>query len=145
MKRRLLSFLICPACKKSLNLEVASEDQGEILEGELSCRPCQSRFPIRKGVPRFVQLDEYVDTFSFEWTLFHDVQIDILNATNESKKTFQGKTGWSSSNLKGKRVLDVRVGAGRTRSSVPASSGKRSIGGAFHAFSASGSSASSST
>lgn len=113
MKRRLLSILVCPACKKSLDLEVASEDEGEILEGELSCRQCQSRFPIRKGVPRFVRLDEYVDTFSFEWTRFHDVQIDILNATNESEKTFQGKTGWSSSDLKGKRVLDVGVGAGR--------------------------------
>jgi uncharacterized protein YbaR (Trm112 family)/ubiquinone/menaquinone biosynthesis C-methylase UbiE len=113
MKRRLLSILVCPTCKKSLNLEVASEDQGEILEGELTCRSCQSRFPIRKGVPRFVQLDEYVDTFSFEWNRFHDVQIDILNATKESEKTFQGKTGWSPADLNGKRVLDVGVGAGR--------------------------------
>jgi len=113
MKRRLLLVLVCPTCKKNLDLEVASEDQGEILEGGLSCRPCQSRFPIRKGVPRFVELDGYVDTFSFEWNRFHDVQIDILNATKESEKSFQGKTGWSPADLNGKRVLDVGVGAGR--------------------------------
>jgi uncharacterized protein YbaR (Trm112 family) len=113
MKRRFLSILVCPACKKTLDLEVGSEDGGEILEGTLSCRSCRSRFPIRKGVPRFVQMDEYVDTFSFEWNRFHDVQIDILNATDESEKTFQGKTGWSPADLKGKRLLDVGVGAGR--------------------------------
>jgi SAM-dependent methyltransferase len=113
MKRSLLSILVCPACKKGLDLETGSEVQGEILEGALSCRPCQFRFPIRKGVPRFVQLDEYVDTFSFEWNRFHDVQIDILNATNESEKTFQGKTGWSPADLIGKRILDAGVGAGR--------------------------------
>jgi len=113
LKPNLLSILVCPDCSKSLDLEKGSEVQGEILEGALSCRSCRSRFPIRKGVPRFVQIDEYVDTFSFEWNRFHDVQIDILNATDESKKTFQGKTGWSPSDLKGKRVLDVGVGAGR--------------------------------
>ena len=91
MKHRLLSILVCPDCRKSLDLETGSEVQGEILEGSLSCRSCRSRFPIRKGVPRFVQMDEYVDTFSFEWNRFHDVQIDILNATDESEKTFQGK------------------------------------------------------
>jgi len=113
MKRHLLSILVCPGCKKSLALETESEVQGEILEGALSCRSCRSRFPIRKGVPRFVQLDEYVDTFSFEWNRFHDVQIDILNATDRSEKTFQGQTGWSPSDIAGKRVLDVGVGAGR--------------------------------
>jgi SAM-dependent methyltransferase len=58
-------------------------------------------------------MDEYVDTFSFEWNRFHDVQIDILNATDESEKSLRGKTGWSPADLAGKRVLDVGVGAGR--------------------------------
>jgi uncharacterized protein YbaR (Trm112 family) len=113
MKRRLLSILVCPDCKKDLDLETGTEAQGEIIEGVLSCRSCQTRFPIRNGVPRFVQVDEYVDTFSFEWNRFHDVQIDILNATDESEKTFQGKTGWFPADLAVKRILDVGVGAGR--------------------------------
>jgi ubiquinone/menaquinone biosynthesis C-methylase UbiE len=60
-----------------------------------------------------VQLDAYVDTFSFEWNKFRDVQIDILNATDETERTFRGKTGWLPGDLKGKHVLDVGVGAGR--------------------------------
>ena len=113
MKPKLLSILVCPDCKEGLDLETGTEVEGEILEGALSCRSCRSRFPIRKGVPRFVQMDEYVDTFSFEWNRFHDVQIDILNATDQSEITFRGKTGWSQADLAGKRVLDVGIGAGR--------------------------------
>jgi len=113
MKHRLASLLVCPRCRQDLELAVHSEADGEILEGVLSCRPCRSVFPIRKGVPRFVELDRYVDTFSFEWRKFHDVQIDILNATDESEKTFLGKTGWRPDDLQGKLVLDIGVGAGR--------------------------------
>ncbi|OGP76980.1 MAG: hypothetical protein A2W09_06115 [Deltaproteobacteria bacterium RBG_16_50_11] len=113
MKPRLLSLILCPKCKSSLDLEISHEEKGEILEGGLFCRPCGSKFLIRRGIPRFVELDDYVSTFSFEWNKFHDVQIDILNATNESEKTFQGKTGWTPGDLKGKLVLDVGVGAGR--------------------------------
>ena len=113
MKPRLLSFLVCPRCKQELELADHSEADGEILEGILACRPCRSDYPIRKGIPRFVEMDAYVDTFSFEWRKFHDVQIDIRNATDESEKTFHGKTGWTPGDLKGKLVLDVGVGAGR--------------------------------
>ncbi|MDH3383154.1 MAG: methyltransferase domain-containing protein [Deltaproteobacteria bacterium] len=113
MKPRLLSFLVCPGCKQELELADHSEADGEILEGILACRPCRSDYPIRKGIPRFVERDAYVDTFSFEWNKFHDVQIDILNATDESENTFHGKTGWTPGDLKGKLVLDVGVGAGR--------------------------------
>ena len=113
MKPRLLSLIVCPECKGSLDLEISHEEEGEIIEGGLFCRPCGSKFPIRRGVPRFVELDDYVDTFSFEWNKFHDVQIDILNDTNESEKTFLGKTGWTPGDLEGKLVLDVGVGAGR--------------------------------
>ncbi len=113
MKRSLLPLLVCPGCKRELDLDVRAEDAGEILEGTLACPGCGSVYPVRRGIPRFVLLDEYVDTFSFEWNTFHDVQIDILNATDETERTFQGKTGWSAGDLKGKLVLDVGVGAGR--------------------------------
>jgi uncharacterized protein YbaR (Trm112 family) len=113
MKHRLLPILACPTCRRRLNLEVDAEARGEILEGTLSCDLCRARYPIRKGVPRFVKTDEYVDTFSFEWNKFRDVQIDILNATDASEKTFGGQTGWSPPDLRNKRVLDVGVGAGR--------------------------------
>lgn len=84
-----------------------------ILEGTLVCTSCLAPYPIRNGIPRFVRSDAYVDTFSFEWNKFHDVQIDILNATGESEEAFQGRTGWRPDDLNGKLVLDIGVGAGR--------------------------------
>jgi SAM-dependent methyltransferase len=113
MKQQLLSILVCPECKEGFQIEVISVEKEEIMEGTLSCSACGAGFPIQRGIPRFVQLDDYVDTFSFEWNKFHDVQIDILNATDETERTLQGKTGWSPGDLKGKHVLDVGVGAGR--------------------------------
>jgi len=79
----------------------------------LVCKGCAKSYPVKNFIPRFVETDEYVDTFSFEWNKFHDVQMDILNNTDESERTFLWKTGWKPEDLKGKLVLDIGVGAGR--------------------------------
>lgn len=113
MKPRLLSILACPDCRLDLGLAVGREEDGEIEEGTLSCPGCGARFPIVRGIPRFVGMDAYAGTFSFEWNRFHDVQIDIRNATNESESTFAGQTGWAAGDLRGNLVLDAGVGAGR--------------------------------
>jgi SAM-dependent methyltransferase len=96
-----------------LSLAAAVEANDDVVEGMLHCSSCGQAFPIQAGIPRFVDMDAYADTFSFEWKTFHDVQIDILNATRESETTFSGQTGWSPEDLKGKLVLDAGVGAGR--------------------------------
>ena len=91
----------------------SSRDGDAIVEGSLACAGCGTAYPIRNGIPRFVPTDAYVDTFSFEWTTFHDVQIDILNRSDLSERDFRWKTGWGPDDLKGKLVLDAGVGAGR--------------------------------
>lgn len=113
MKHRLLQILACPDCGRDLSLAAAVEAGDDIVEGTLRCSPCSQTFPIREGIPRFVDVDAYADTFSFEWKTFHDVQIDILNARAESEETFIVKTGWNAEDLEGKLVLDAGVGAGR--------------------------------
>ena len=113
MKGKLLEILVCPSCSGKLNLECAGYENGEIKEGLLSCTGCKSSYKVIDFIPRFVDTDEYVDSFSFEWNKFYDVQMDILNNTDESEKTFLWKTGWKPGDLKGRLVLDVGVGAGR--------------------------------
>jgi len=113
LKPRLLSLLACPECTSDLRLDAQTKDGPEIVEGSLACTKCNTRFPIRNGIPRFVPHDAYVDTFSFEWNRFRDVQIDIRNATDESERSFRLITGWAPGDLSGKTVLDVGVGAGR--------------------------------
>ena len=96
-----------------MKVAASSRDGDAIVEGSLACAGCGAAYPIRNGIPRFVSTDAYVDTFSFEWTTFHDVQVDILNRTDISEKALKGKTGWGPADLEGKLVLDAGVGAGR--------------------------------
>lgn len=113
MKKRLMDFLVCPDCKGALDLEETVTEDSEVKEGILRCRACVKTFPVRNFIPRFACTDEYADTFSFEWNTFHDVQIDILNNTEESEKRFIETTGFTGSDVKGRLFLDAGIGAGR--------------------------------
>jgi SAM-dependent methyltransferase len=82
MKQRLLQYLACPACEGEL--ELASADQTEdargwmeILEGKLACKNCARKFAVRRGVPRFVEVDEIerekaatAENFGWQWQHF---------------------------------------------------------------------------
>lgn len=113
MKDSLLQHLICPSCKGLLDLEVEVRNGSEIERGGLTCRACAARYPITKGVPRFVPTDSYVKSFSFEWRIHWNTQVDSLAGHSESKKTFDMKTGLTESELQGKLTLDVGCGTGR--------------------------------
>jgi uncharacterized protein YbaR (Trm112 family)/ubiquinone/menaquinone biosynthesis C-methylase UbiE len=113
MKDRLLELLACPECRGALALREAAREGDEIREGTLACDGCRREYPIRGSIPRFVETDRYVDTFSFEWNTFHDVQIDILNNTTASEDTFAEKTGYTREQAQGRLFLDAGVGAGR--------------------------------
>jgi SAM-dependent methyltransferase len=53
MKEALLPRLRCPACQRSLRVQVWSHAESEIAEGLLSC-DCGNTFPIILGVPRML-------------------------------------------------------------------------------------------
>lgn len=113
MKRKLIDLLVCPTCKASLKLKNEEWESDEIKNGALVCSQCNIPYKIINFIPRFVETDKYVDSFSFEWNTFYDVQMDILNNTDESDKTFRYKTGWKPEDLKNKLILDIGIGAGR--------------------------------
>lgn len=61
MKKRLMEFLCCADCRcENLDLRPYEVDgNGEaqrILEGEIRCRQCDSRFPVIRGIPRMLPL-----------------------------------------------------------------------------------------
>ncbi len=113
MKRSLMRFLVCPACRDALELRVAREVAGEILEGTLVSERCGTQFPITKGVPRFVDSGAYASSFGFQWNTFRKIQIDSLSGTTVSADTLAETTGWTSDDYRGQLVLDAGVGAGR--------------------------------
>lgn len=113
MTRELLALICCPACKADLTLTVAEASEHSVQEGMLTCTRCLGAYPIRRGVPRFVQSDGYVRSFSFEWSRWSRVQFDPANGTTESEDTFRAKTGLTPDDVREKLVLDVGCGAGR--------------------------------
>ena len=76
MKPSLLEHLACPSCRGRLDLAAAASEGAEVMEGDLRCRSCRASYPIRRGVPRFVEpagTEESALTasaFGWEWRTF---------------------------------------------------------------------------
>ncbi|HLY60743.1 MAG TPA: methyltransferase domain-containing protein [Terriglobia bacterium] len=82
------------------------------VDGGLSCSKCKRVYPAVNGVVRFVESEEYVGSFSFEWDRYSLTQLDNEHS-NESERTLRRKTGLSPEELSGKLVLDAGCGVGR--------------------------------
>ena len=81
MKETLLSYLVCPSCEAPLDLSVTKTEDGEIVEGTLSCSSCSSSFAITAGIPRFANLDHVesdkrATAAGFGWQWQHFTQED---------------------------------------------------------------------
>ena len=99
----LYSSLACPACGSLLTR------RNEVLY----CSKDVREFPIVRGIPRFVESDHYVDSFSFEWNMHKTTQLDTFRKDGSSEDIFRKKTGLAPDDLAGKLVLDAGIGAGR--------------------------------
>lgn len=113
MKPRLVELLACPACGEGLDLEAASPPGTEVMEGVLRCRADHARYPVKDGVPRFVDGGGYAASFGRQWNWFRTTQLDSLAGGRQSVAAFAATTGWSRGDLQGRLVLDAGVGAGR--------------------------------
>lgn len=70
-------------------------------------------YPVIKGIPRFVPLDNYANAFGLQWKSFAKIQLDSFNGSTISKDRLVRCLGVPLSQLKGKSVLEVGCGAGR--------------------------------
>jgi SAM-dependent methyltransferase len=113
VKPSALNLLVCPDCKEQLELRVLQDDGAEIVEGTLSCLRCGARYPVSRGVPRFVQAGLYASSFGKQWNWFRKVQIDSRNGTQDSERALCAATGWTPGDYRGRLVLDAGAGAGR--------------------------------
>lgn len=112
MRPELLDILVDPKTKEPLALKNTVYVKGEIEEGELSS-PSDNSFPIRNGIPRFVDDNNYAGSFSLQWNSFARTQLDSVNGRDYSMKRFENEVRWDKAWAKGKWILDAGCGAGR--------------------------------
>lgn len=71
------------------------------------------RFPVIKGVPRFVPAENYASAFGAQWNKFSKTQLDSYTGLDLSESRLGRCMGGDLSQLKGKLVLEAGSGAGR--------------------------------
>lgn len=110
MNRKLLDVLADPETGEPLEL---ADDRGDesVESGEL-VSPSGTRYPIVRGIPRFVD-DGYAQSFGLQWNRFPRVQLDSANGGSYSRDRFDDELRWGPVDLKGKWVVDAGCGAGR--------------------------------
>lgn len=79
MKRDLVDLLACPDCGGELALSADGGAGAEVDSGSLLCQGCEEAYPIRRGVPRFVEQSSSAtaDHFELEFTAEAEGDRDI--------------------------------------------------------------------
>jgi SAM-dependent methyltransferase len=126
MKEDLLEILREPVTGASLKLLAKKAKAKEIWSGELKSTETGKRFPIIRGIPRFVPEENYATSFGYQWNHFSKLQLDSANGANHSRERLLSETLWSEEDLKGQWVLDAGCGTGRF-SEVTASLGAKAV------------------
>src|SRR5215469_3650751 len=92
----LRAILRCTACRS----RVEPGEQG------YSCVSCGKKFPLVRGVYRFVDGQEYAASFGWQWHRYSNTQLDTTGGTI-SDEAFRKRTGIRPAELTGKLILDV--------------------------------------
>ncbi len=118
MHPKFLKLLCCPKTRSSLLLDaVEISDDGSVQTGSLIAAVGNYRYPIIKGVPRFVTKELYTKSFGYEWHKWPKVQFESANTGKtmhgHTTRMFDAVTGLSGKDLSGKLVVEFGCGPGR--------------------------------
>jgi SAM-dependent methyltransferase len=111
MKNDANKYFVCPACSGELLLST-DESGPEIESGTLTCTGCSAKYPVVRGVPRFVPDENYADTFGRQWRRWSLTQHDSVNGTSIFRDRMLRYTGWTPESMMGKVVVDAGCGPG---------------------------------
>src|SRR5688572_17582417 len=107
MREELMEVLAEPETGAPLRLEVTKHEGKEIEEGVLLLESSGRRYPITRGIPRFVGDHVYAETFGFQWNAFRTVQLDSSTQASNSLRRFENEAGWTQAEVEGKWLLDA--------------------------------------
>ncbi len=118
MHEDFLQFLCCPQTGQLLTLKIAERfPNGLIKTGQLITKDRNFIYPIKGGIPRFIEQEHYADTFGFEWKKWSRIQFENENINKpmqgHTERMFYRITGASEQELSGKLVIEFGCGPGR--------------------------------
>ena len=70
-------------------------------------------YRIINTIPRFCSIENYSDSFGFQWNLFDNTQLDSFSGSDLTSARFWKETNWDPELLHNLNVLEVGCGAGR--------------------------------
>jgi SAM-dependent methyltransferase len=109
----LLNHLICLVCKHGpFELVIEREEKDQVMEGALLCPSCERTYPIHKGIPRFVDSESYVDTFSFQRRAVRK-HWDYYTTEDSAERSFPNLTPIPIEEYRKGVLLDAGCGYGR--------------------------------
>jgi len=118
MHIKFVRFLVDPISKEQLVYEGPEPVNGIVSEGFLASST--GKYPIVRGVPRFVPKENYAESFGWQWNHWARVQFDSENVgkpmeghTGRMWHTICGITDTGICELDGELVLDIGCGPGR--------------------------------
>lgn len=113
MREADINYLVCPQLRSDLIISLVTRHKGKEIEaGHLRCVKCEVGYPIVRGVPRFVPLENYAASFGLEWNIHAETQYDSYSGLRISEERFFKETRWPRE-LVGQTILEVGSGSGR--------------------------------
>ena len=114
MKPALVPLLRCPRSRDPLHVgtNANADPDADVATGTLETDR-GVRWPIVRGVPRFVPSDEYAGSFGFQWNRFPATQLDSRSGLTISRDRFLAQWALPPEWFAGRRILDVGCGSGR--------------------------------
>lgn len=84
-----------------------------VREGDVLVAASGQRFPVIRGIPRFVGTENYAAAFGDQWNRFPKTQLDSHTGLTLTESRLARCMQGELSNIQGKRVLEAGSGAGR--------------------------------
>jgi SAM-dependent methyltransferase len=109
-----LGEYVCPSCRsRILAISETGVTKGRVIEnGKIGCEACGAKYPIVAGIPRFVPVSNYAESFGFQWNIHARTQLDSHSGLPISEDRVWAALG-GKEDLRGQRVLEAGSGAGR--------------------------------
>jgi SAM-dependent methyltransferase len=117
MHPKFLDILCCPETGDALSLRAETvRPDGMVATGTLTT-PTGRSYPIVRGVPRFVGVEQYASSFGYEWGRWPRVQFESENVgrpmAGHTTRMWERITGADPSQVDGKRIVEFGCGPGR--------------------------------